>query len=61
MRNIFTATPNNFNELSGGRGGESINMEPNNEVLLFISQFAKVYYVERRRKNFAFSTPIILN
>jgi len=61
MRNIFTTAPNSFNELSGGRGGERINMEPSQEVLLFISQFAKVYYVERRRKDFAFLSPIILN
>jgi len=59
MRNIFTKTPNNFNEF-GSKGGEIISMEPSREVLMFISQFAKVYYVEKRINDFAFS-PIILN
>ena len=60
MRNIFTKTPNNFNELFE-RKGEEPNMEPRMDVLMFISQFAKVYYVETRMRKFAFSTPMILN
>ncbi len=61
MRNIFTKIPNNFNELIGGMGEEKINMEPSNEVLMFISQFAKVYYVEKRVAELALLTPVILN
>jgi len=61
MRNIFTKTPNGFNGLSGGKGEGRTNMEPSREALMFISQFAKVYYVEKRMKEFAFSTPMILN
>ena len=61
MRNIFTKVPDNFNGLFESKGEEEPNMEPSREVLIFISQFAKVYYVERRMRNFAFSTPMILN
>ena len=59
MRNIFTKTSNNFNELFGGKGEEKTSMQPSREALMFISQFAKVYYVERRMKEFAFS--MVLN
>ena len=61
MRNFFTKTSNNFNELSGGKGEEKTSMEPSKEVLMFISQFAKVYYVEKRLNEFAFFSPMILN
>ncbi len=61
MRNIFTKTPNNFNELSEDKEEEKVNLEPSKEALMFISQFAKVCYVEKRMKKITFSTPMILN
>ncbi len=61
MRNIFTKSSNNFNELSGGMGEDTINMEPSKEVLMFISQFAKACYWEKRMKDLGFLSPIILN
>jgi len=61
MRNIFTKTQNNFNELTGGMGEMSLSLEPSKEVLMFISQFARVYYVEKRMKEFGFFSPMILN
>jgi len=62
MGNIFTKTPyNNFSGLPESREWEKSRMEPNMEVLMFISQFAKVYYVEKQMTRFAFSAPIILN
>ena len=60
MRNIFTKTSDNIG-LFDRKVEEEPNMEPSLEVLMFISQFAKVYYVERRMRRFAFSTPVILN
>jgi hypothetical protein len=61
MRNIFTKTPDNFNGFFERKEEENQNMEPRMDVLMFISQFAKVYYVEREMRKFTFSTPIILN
>jgi len=60
MRNIFTKT-SDYIGLFDGKMEEEPNMEPSMEVLMFISQFAKVYYVERRMRRFAFSVPVILN
>jgi hypothetical protein len=61
MRNIFTKSSNNFNGLSGGMGEETINMEPSKEVLMFVSQFAKAYYWEKRMKDLGFLPAIVLN
>ena len=60
MRNIYTNTKtwSNFNHLSLNRRDHLL--EPRKEVLAFISQFAKVYYIEKPMR-FAFSIPIILN
>jgi hypothetical protein len=61
MRNIFTKTPDDFGKLSKETKEEKLKMEPDKEVLMFISQFAKVYYVERQLGGLAFASPMILN
>jgi len=56
MRNVYTKTWNNFSSLPH-RGKK---LEPRKEVVAIISQFAKVYYIEKPMR-FAFSIPMILN
>lgn len=61
MRNIFTKTSDNnkLNEFPEKR--EIMNLEPDREVLMLISQFAKVYHVDKQMKRNGFYIPLILN
>ena len=57
--NVYTYTTwNNFSRLSKYK---KENLEPSKEVLAIISQFAKVYYVEKPMRGLVFSIPMILN
>ena len=58
MRNIYTKTWSNFSSLSPSRRDSLL--EPRKEVLAIISQFARVYYIEKPMR-FAFSVPMFLN
>jgi hypothetical protein len=63
MRNTFTTTPNELEEMSDEEQQyeKKIKLEPDKNVLMFISQFAKVYHVENRAKTSSCYISMILN
>jgi hypothetical protein len=59
---MFTTKPNELEEMSDEeQGRKKMKLEPEKSVLMFISQFAKVYHVERRTTKNGCCIPMILN